>query len=77
MIRRLLATGVLVISLVLAISPAEATKAGSASVSLIAQSPWIADDGDLALDLRITGAVDEAKLVLQLHRAIDRRSLLA
>ncbi|MCS5679256.1 MAG: hypothetical protein NZ603_05095, partial [Acidimicrobiales bacterium] len=77
MTRRLLATGVLALTLVLAVSPAGAAKAGSASVSLIAQSPWIADDGDLALDLRITGAVDETRLVLQLHRAVDRRSLLA
>ncbi len=77
MIRRLLTTGVLAITLVLLVSPAGVAKTSSASVSLIAQSPWIADDGDLALDLRITGAADEAKLVLQLHRAVDRRSLLA
>ena len=77
MIRRLLAVGVLAITLVRPVSPAGAATAGSASVSLIAQSPWIADDGDLALDLRITGAVDEARLVLQLYRAVDRRSLLA
>ncbi|MEC8920946.1 MAG: hypothetical protein VYD63_08065, partial [Actinomycetota bacterium] len=77
MIRRLLATGVLATTLVLPVSPAGAANTGSASVSLIAQSPWIADDGDLALDLRITGAIDEARLVLQLHRSVDRRSLLA
>ena len=61
MIRRLLTAGVLAITLVLLVSPVGVAKTSSASVSLIAQSPWIADDGDLAHDLRSTGAAAEAK----------------
>ncbi len=37
--------------------------------------PWIADDGDLALELRITGAADGAILRVGLHEAVDRRGL--
>jgi len=48
---------------------------GSAGIGLIAQSPWIADDGDLALELRITGAADGAVLRVGLHEAVDRRGL--
>lgn len=50
---------------------------GSASISLIAQSPWIDDDGDLALQLRITGDANGARLRLGLHHPVDRRGLLA
>jgi len=49
----------------------------SASLGLIAQSPWIDDDGDLALQLRITGDATGAGLRLGLHHPVDRRGLLA
>jgi len=52
-------------------------ESGSASLGLIAQSPWIADDGDLALQLRITGDAQDAVLRLGLHQPVDRRGLLA
>ncbi len=57
-------------------SPAGAD-GGSASLGLIAQSPWIDDDGDLALQLRITGDANDTRLRLGLHRPVDRRGLLA
>lgn len=47
----------------------------AAGIGLIAQSPWIADDGDLALELRITGAATGAVLRVGLHEAVDRRGL--
>ncbi|MEC9466972.1 MAG: DUF6049 family protein [Actinomycetota bacterium] len=48
---------------------------GSAGIALIAQSPWIADDGDLALELRVTGDVAGTVLRVGLHEAVDRRGL--
>ena len=50
---------------------------GSASLGLIAQSPWIDDEGDLAIQLRITGDAQDTVLRLGLHPAVDRRGLLA
>ncbi len=50
---------------------------GSASLGLIAQSPWIDDEGDLAIQLRITGDTQDTVLRLGLHPAVDRRGLLA
>ena len=50
---------------------------GSASLDLIAQSPWIDNEGDLAIQLRITGNADNTILRLSLHPAVDRRGLLA
>ncbi|MBJ32139.1 MAG: hypothetical protein CL466_12155 [Acidimicrobiaceae bacterium] len=47
----------------------------AAGIGLIAQSPWIADDGDLALELRITGDADGAVLRVGLHESVDRRDL--
>ena len=56
-------------------SPAPA-EGSSASLSLVAQSPWIANNGDLALQLRITGDPHGAVLRLSLHQPVDRRGLL-
>ena len=50
---------------------------GSASLGLIAQSPWIDNEGDLAIQLRITGDAQDTVLRLGLHPAVDRRGLLA
>jgi len=50
---------------------------GSASLGLIAQSPWIDNAGDLAIQLRITGDAHNTVLRLSLHPAVDRRGLLA
>ena len=50
---------------------------GSASLGLIAQSPWIDNEGDLAIQLRITGDAQATVLRLGLHPAVDRRGLLA
>ena len=50
---------------------------GSASLGLIAQSPWIDNEGDLAIQLRITGDAHNTVLRLGLHPAVDRRGLLA
>ena len=50
---------------------------GSASLGLIAQSPWIDNAGDLAIQLRITGDAHNTVLRLGLHPAVDRRGLLA
>ena len=50
---------------------------GSASLGLIAQSPWIDNEGDLAIQLRITGDAQDTILRLGLHPAVDRRGLLA
>ena len=50
---------------------------GSASLGLIAQSPWIDDEGDLAIQLRITGNARGTVIRLGLHPAVDRRGLLA
>ncbi|MGZ0184430.1 MAG: DUF6049 family protein [Acidimicrobiales bacterium] len=74
--RLLLAAIVAVVGLLAATGPAVA-EPGSATLSLVAQSPWIADDGDLALELRIAGNTAETTLRLQLHRTVDRRGLLA
>ena len=74
--RLLLAAIVAVVGLLAATGPAVA-ESGSATLSLVAQSPWIADDGDLALELRIAGNTAETTLRLQLHRTVDRRGLLA
>ena len=52
-----------------------ANGSGTAGLNLIAQSPWIADDGDLALELRITGDAGTARLRVGLHQPIDRRGL--
>ena len=41
---------------------------GSASLGLIAQSPWIDNEGDLAIQLRITGDAQDTVLRLGLHR---------
>jgi hypothetical protein len=74
--RLLLAAIVAVVGLLAPTGPAVA-ESGSATLSLVAQSPWIADDGDLALELRIAGNTAETTLRLQLHRTVDRRGLLA
>ncbi|MEO2156821.1 MAG: hypothetical protein ABGY30_09410, partial [Acidimicrobiales bacterium] len=74
--RRILVTILVAVGL-LAVAVPVLADPGSATVSLVAQSPWIADDGDLALELRITGGTTETKLRLQLHRTVDRRGLLA
>ena len=74
--RLLLAAIVAVVGLLAATGPAVA-EPGSATLSLVAQSPWIADDGDLSLELRIAGNTAETTLRLQLHRTVDRRGLLA
>ena len=50
---------------------------GPASLDLIAQSPWIDNEGDLAIQLRITGDAHNTVLRLGLHPAVDRRGLLA
>ena len=50
---------------------------GSASLGLVAQSPWIDNEGDLAIQLRITGDAQDTVLRLGLHPAVDRRGLLA
>ena len=50
---------------------------GSASLGLIAQSPWIDNEGDLAIQLRITGDAQDTILRVGLHPAVDRRGLLA
>ena len=50
---------------------------GSASLGLIAQSPWIDNEGDLSIQLRITGDAQDTVLRLGLHPAVDRRGLLA
>ena len=50
---------------------------GSASLGLIAQSPWIDNAGDLAIQLRITGDAHNTVVRLSLHPAVDRRGLLA
>ena len=76
MIRRIIAAVVVATGLTAVTAPAWA-EPGSATVSLVAQSPWIAYDGDLALELRITGNTDETTLRLQLHRTVDRRGLFA
>ena len=76
MIRRIFAAVVVATGLTAVTAPAGA-EPGSATVSLVAQSPWIAYDGDLALELRITGNTDETTLRLDLHRTDDLRALLA
>ena len=50
---------------------------GSASLGLVAQSPWIDNEGDLAIQLRITGDAQDTILRVGLHPAVDRRGLLA
>ena len=75
---RVLALGLLVGTLWAGTAAAPAVAdGGSASLGLIAQSPWIDDEGDLAIQLRITGEAHGTTLRLGLHPAVDRRGLLA
>ena len=79
--RWLVATGLVAVLATLApptavLAQAEHEEArAAAGIGLIAQSPWIADDGDLALELRITGDADGAVLRVGLHESVDRRDL--
>ena len=75
--RRLLLAAIVAVAGLLAATGPAVAESGSATLSLVAQSPWIADDGDLALELRIAGNTAETTLRLQLHRTVDRRGLLA
>ncbi|MBT4676696.1 MAG: hypothetical protein HOB67_02455, partial [Acidimicrobiaceae bacterium] len=71
--RRLLLAAIVAVAGLLAATGPAVAESGSATLSLVAQSPWIADDGDLALELRIAGNTAETTLRLQLHRTVDRR----
>ena len=75
--RRLLLAAIVAVAGLLAATGPAVAESGSATLSLVAQSPWIADDGDLALELRIAGNTAETTLRLHLPRPVDRRGLLA
>ena len=48
----------------------------SASVSLVAQSPWVEAGGQVTVELRVSGEIDGTFLELQFLEAIDRKGLL-
>ena len=63
---------VVVVALGLGLGPRPAgadTEAGG-SLVLVGQTRWVGDDDVLELDLRVTGAVEDAHLVVRLHGAI-------
>ena len=55
--------------------PAGAAEAGG-SITLIGQSPWVDSLGVLAIDLRVTGSVDEGLLTFRLHESVGASGLL-
>ena len=55
--------------------PAGAAEAGG-SITLVGQSPWVDSLGVLAIDLRVTGSVDEGLLTFRLHESIGASGLL-
>ncbi|MAG52309.1 MAG: DUF6049 family protein [Acidimicrobiales bacterium] len=46
------------------------------SITLIGQSPWVDDEGALAVDLRVTGSIDDGLLTFRLHEAVGTGGLL-
>ncbi|HCV33827.1 MAG TPA: hypothetical protein DGF10_04100 [Acidimicrobiaceae bacterium] len=77
--RRLIISLLVLVALAVVPNPSTAAthadSPGSAGIGLIAQTPWIADNGDLTLELRITGDSDDTTLRVSLYGAIDRRGL--
>ena len=49
---------------------------GSASISLVAQSPGVEAGGQATVELRVSGEVDGTFLELQFLEAVDRKGLL-
>ena len=69
-VRRGFAAAGVVVALGLGLTPAGADTEAGGSLVLVGQTRWVGDDDLLDLDLRVTGAVEDAHLVVRLHGAI-------